>query len=235
MFNYAFNHEQFLLFLLKRLTLHQRHFFSPFMHSPGNQTHSPWHCLSRSTDVAMGMLKINRKHLILIPFRQNSIKFQPFVLVYIYFLFHRIWNLQKILLKITRFHYKILSKHMSAKMKLLCSAWRNLITSVSCSSVTVQEIQSHLEQGHVAIVLVNAVVLVCELCSTPVKYCCFLPVGQKCFCRKPDYQGHFVVVCGFNRNTGSIFYNNPAYSDRMYWEVWISLNTTFAFETDESF
>ncbi|XP_051525389.1 protein GUCD1-like isoform X1 [Myxocyprinus asiaticus] len=86
---------------------------------------------------------------------------------------------------------------------------------VEKNSVTVQEIQSHLEQGNVAIVLVNAVVLVCELCSTPVKYCCFLPVGQKCFCRKPDYQGHFVVVCGFNRKTGSIFYNNPAYSDRV--------------------
>lgn len=83
-----------------------------------------------------------------------------------------------------------------------------------CSSVTVQEIQSHLEHGHVAIVLVNAVVLTCELCSSPVKYCCFLPVGQKCFCRKPEYQGHFVVVCGFNTTTGCIFYNNPAYSDR---------------------
>ncbi|XP_026176812.1 protein GUCD1 isoform X1 [Mastacembelus armatus] len=86
---------------------------------------------------------------------------------------------------------------------------------VSKCSVTVQEIQSHLEQGHVAIVLVNAVVLTCELCSSPVKYCCFLPVGQKCFCRKPEYQGHFVVVCGFNRTTGCIFYNNPAYSDRV--------------------
>lgn len=86
-----------------------------------------------------------------------------------------------------------------------------------CSSVTVQEILSHLDQGHVAIVLVNAVVLVCELCSTPVKYCCFLPVGQKCFCRNPEYQGHFVVVCGFNRTTGSIYYNNPAYSDRKYY------------------
>lgn len=86
----------------------------------------------------------------------------------------------------------------------------------SHSSVAVQEIQAHLEQGHVAIVLVNAVVLTCELCSLPVKYCCFLPVGQKCFCRKPDYQGHFVVVCGYNRTSGSVFYNNPAYSDREY-------------------
>lgn len=84
------------------------------------------------------------------------------------------------------------------------------------SAVSVQEIQSHLEQGHIAIVLVNAVVLTCELCSSPVKYCCFMPVGQKCFCRKPEYQGHFIVLCGFNKTTGSIYYNNPAYSDREY-------------------
>lgn len=84
------------------------------------------------------------------------------------------------------------------------------------SSVSVPEIQAHLEQGHVAIVLVNAVVLKCELCSSPVKYCCFLPVGQKCFCRKPEYQGHFIVLCGFNKSTGSIYYNNPAYFDREY-------------------
>ena len=85
---------------------------------------------------------------------------------------------------------------------------------VCVSSVSVQELQSHVSQGHVAIVLVNAVLLVCELCSSPVKYCCFLPVGQKCFCKKPDYQGHFVVVCGFNHTAGSVFYNNPAFSDR---------------------
>lgn len=84
------------------------------------------------------------------------------------------------------------------------------------SYVSVQEIQAHLEQGHVAIVLVNAVVLKCEDCSSPVKYCCFLPVGQKCFCRKPEYQGHFIVLCGFNKTTGFIYYNNPAYFDRKY-------------------
>ncbi|KAL4609578.1 protein GUCD1 [Arapaima gigas] len=86
---------------------------------------------------------------------------------------------------------------------------------VNKCSVTIQEIQAHLVQGHVAIVLVNAVVLSCELCSVPVKYCCFLPAGQQCFCRRPEYQGHFIVVCGFNRATSSIFYNNPAYSDRV--------------------
>ncbi|XP_043851373.1 protein GUCD1 isoform X2 [Dromiciops gliroides] len=49
----------------------------------------------------------------------------------------------------------------------------------------------------------------------PVKYCCFLPMGQKCFCRGPEYQGHFIVLCGYNRASESIFYNNPAYADRM--------------------
>ncbi|XP_078237862.1 protein GUCD1 isoform X2 [Pogona vitticeps] len=82
------------------------------------------------------------------------------------------------------------------------------------STVTIQDIQEHLSRGHPAIVLVNAVLLLCDLCSSPVRYCCFLPMGQKCFCRSPDYQGHFVVLCGYNKASGSIYYNNPAYADR---------------------
>uniref|UniRef100_A0A8I3WTK5 Guanylyl cyclase domain containing 1 n=1 Tax=Callithrix jacchus TaxID=9483 RepID=A0A8I3WTK5_CALJA len=82
-------------------------------------------------------------------------------------------------------------------------------------TVSVQDIQAHLAQGHVAIVLVNSGVLHCDLCSSPVKYCCFAPSGHRCFCRTPDYQGHFIVLRGYNRATGCIFYNNPAYADRM--------------------
>lgn len=76
----------------------------------GIKPHSPWHCLLCSTDGATGMLKINRKHLILIPFRQNSIKFQPFVLVFIYFQFYRIWNLQEFK---TRFYQSICQLKLS--------------------------------------------------------------------------------------------------------------------------
>lgn len=82
------------------------------------------------------------------------------------------------------------------------------------STVSVQDIQAHLAQGHVAIVLVNSGVLHCDLCSSPAKYCCFAPRGHRCFCRTPDYQGHFIVLRGYNRATSSIFYNNPAYADR---------------------
>lgn len=87
---------------------------------------------------------------------------------------------------------------------------------VKKSSVCVEELQRHLSQGHVAIVLVNAVLLVCESCSTAVKYCCFLSPGQPCFCKRPaHYQGHFVLLCGFNRNTHTFYYNNPAFADRV--------------------
>lgn len=82
------------------------------------------------------------------------------------------------------------------------------------STVSIQDIQAHLAQGHVAIVLVNSGVLHCELCSSPAKYCCFAPRGHRCFCRTPDYQGHFIVLRGYSRATGSIFYNNPAFADR---------------------
>ncbi|KAM9194198.1 protein GUCD1 isoform 1-T1 [Dugong dugon] len=82
-------------------------------------------------------------------------------------------------------------------------------------TVSMQDIQAHLAQGHVAIVLVNSGVLHCDLCSSPVKYCCFAPRGHRCFCRTPDYQGHFIVLRGYNRAAGCIFYNNPAYADRM--------------------
>ncbi|XP_062887758.1 protein GUCD1 [Mobula hypostoma] len=98
--------------------------------------------------------------------------------------------------------------------QLFAGAAANCV-KVEKRSVTIQEIEEHLAQGHVVVVLVNAVLLVCDLCSAPLKFCCLLPIGQKCFCRKPDYQGHFIVVCGYNRNSGCIFYNNPAYSDRV--------------------
>ena len=77
-----------------------------------------------------------------------------------------------------------------------------------------QDIQAHLAQGHVAIVLVNSGVLRCDACSRPPSHCCFTPRGPRCLCRSPDYQGHFIVLRGYSRAAGCIFYNNPAYADR---------------------
>ncbi|XP_042780189.1 protein GUCD1-like isoform X1 [Panthera leo] len=82
-------------------------------------------------------------------------------------------------------------------------------------TVSVQDIQEHLAQGHVAIVLVNSGVLHCDLGSGPVAYRCFAPSGRRCFCRTPDHQGRFTVLPGYNRATGCLFYNNPACADQM--------------------
>ncbi|XP_057600590.1 protein GUCD1 isoform X2 [Hippopotamus amphibius kiboko] len=82
-------------------------------------------------------------------------------------------------------------------------------------TVSVQDVQAHLAQGHVAIVLVNSGLLRCDLCSGPVKCCCFAPRGRRCSCRSPAYQGHFIVLRGYSRPASCIFYNNPAYADRM--------------------
>ncbi|XP_078451362.1 protein GUCD1 isoform X2 [Lampetra planeri] len=49
--------------------------------------------------------------------------------------------------------------------------------------------------------------------------CCCLPaLGAGCcvLCqRRQEYQGHFVTLCGYSRSARAIFYNNPAFSDRM--------------------
>ncbi|XP_024619499.1 protein GUCD1 isoform X4 [Neophocaena asiaeorientalis asiaeorientalis] len=56
---------------------------------------------------------------------------------------------------------------------------------------------------------VNQLFAQAKACKVLVEKC-----GHRCFCRTPDYQGHFIVLRGYNRATGCIFYNNPAYADR---------------------
>ncbi|XP_008248391.2 protein GUCD1 isoform X4 [Oryctolagus cuniculus] len=57
---------------------------------------------------------------------------------------------------------------------------------------------------------VNQLFAQAKACKVLVEKC-----GHRCFCRTPDYQGHFIVLRGYSRATSCIFYNNPAYADRM--------------------
>uniref|UniRef100_S4RP98 Guanylyl cyclase domain containing 1 n=1 Tax=Petromyzon marinus TaxID=7757 RepID=S4RP98_PETMA len=86
-------------------------------------------------------------------------------------------------------------------------------------SVSVGEVERHLAGGHIAIVLTDASVLSCDLCPPCCCCCCCLPaLGADCcvLCqRRQEYQGHFVTLCGYSRSARAIFYNNPAFSDRM--------------------
>uniref|UniRef100_UPI00358E844A protein GUCD1 isoform X5 n=1 Tax=Myxine glutinosa TaxID=7769 RepID=UPI00358E844A len=83
-------------------------------------------------------------------------------------------------------------------------------------AVSMSEVETHLAAGNVAIVLTDATILRCELCSPPaVSYCCFgSALPSRYPCHKHQYQGHFVTVCGYSHPDGSVFYNNPT-CDRM--------------------
>nr|XP_031530566.1 protein GUCD1 isoform X4 [Vicugna pacos] len=62
---------------------------------------------------------------------------------------------------------------------------------------------------------VNQLFAQAKACKVLVEKC-----GHRCFCRTPDYQGHFIVLRGYNRATGCIFYNNPAYADTKQPPTW---------------
>ncbi|XP_064612727.1 protein GUCD1-like [Liolophura sinensis] len=73
-------------------------------------------------------------------------------------------------------------------------------------SVSTEDIFKHLLSSNLLIVLVDWEHLECVWCD--MKICPSL----NCFkCCGGSYQGHFIVVCGFDRDHGHIYYKNPSY------------------------
>ncbi|KAB7506917.1 Protein GUCD1 [Armadillidium nasatum] len=82
---------------------------------------------------------------------------------------------------------------------------------VEKGSVVIFEIISHLSNGGPVIVLVNANLLICDLCHRngyELKSCLSCTSS-------PPYQGHYIVLVGFNYSLGKIFYRNPGFKDRI--------------------
>ncbi|KAL4224092.1 guanylyl cyclase domain-containing protein 1 [Mactra antiquata] len=78
-------------------------------------------------------------------------------------------------------------------------------------SVTKEEIMSHIEAGNICIVLVDWNGLECTWCD---KTRCQSRLCFSCFNKCcGGYQGHYVVVCGFDRKKKKIFYKNPSYDE----------------------
>jgi Guanylylate cyclase len=69
----------------------------------------------------------------------------------------------------------------------------------------------HLTRSGPIILLVNAHLLICDLCKTnklsKELLSCF-PVNRN------KYAGHYVIMCGFNLTAGKFLYRNPACDDR---------------------
>ncbi|KAI4455101.1 guanylyl cyclase domain containing protein 1 gucd1 [Holotrichia oblita] len=78
------------------------------------------------------------------------------------------------------------------------------------ASVSANFIIGHLKDGPV-ILLTNAKLLNCERCklnkiSTELRKCLPWPV---------PYQGHYIVICGYNSIMQKIYYRNPSFHNRL--------------------
>lgn len=78
-------------------------------------------------------------------------------------------------------------------------------------SVSREEIVSHIETGNVCIVLVDWNNLECIWCD---RLKCHTGV-LRCFSTRccGGYQGHYIVVCGYDKKKKRIFYKNPSYDE----------------------
>ncbi|XP_013780038.1 protein GUCD1-like isoform X2 [Limulus polyphemus] len=89
-------------------------------------------------------------------------------------------------------------------------AYENYV-QVQQRSVDIKEILDHLRNGFPAIVLVNANELACDVCASSKCWREWLTCCQLL----PSYQGHYIVVCGFQQRGSRILYRNPANSNRV--------------------
>jgi hypothetical protein len=81
--------------------------------------------------------------------------------------------------------------------------------AIERASVPLQRILDHLVDGP-AIVLTNARLLSCDVCklnkiSTELRKCIPWPT---------PYQGHYVVLCGYELAARKVYYRNPSFADR---------------------
>lgn len=86
-----------------------------------------------------------------------------------------------------------------------------LNVSVEKRPVSLDEIKDHLLHQNVAIVLVDCNLLHCLHCrNVRSAIGCAGGCLGKCIAKINSYQGHFIVICGYNAADRVIYYKNPA-------------------------
>nr|CAH7748977.1 unnamed protein product [Callosobruchus chinensis] len=78
------------------------------------------------------------------------------------------------------------------------------------ASLTINDILSHLVNGPI-IILTNAKILSCDVC----KFNKISAELRKCIPWPTSYQGHYVVLCGYDIHTRKVFYRNPSFGDHV--------------------
>lgn len=85
---------------------------------------------------------------------------------------------------------------------------------VKRGSVSFSVILDHLVHGPV-IILTNARLLNCDVCklnkiSTELRKCIPWPT---------PYQGHYIVICGYEAVNRKVYYRNPSFADREFKQI----------------
>lgn len=118
------------------------------------------------------------------------------------------------------FYKRVLNRDEQRVNQRFETAQKNGI-NVKKGSLDIGSVLEHLVYGPV-IVLTNAKLLNCEQCK--LKKVAF-DLKSNCFPRSLPYQGHFVVLCGYNLERKKIFYRNPSLSDRKWFLFYFFLIT----------
>lgn len=107
------------------------------------------------------------------------------------------------------FYHHILNKDETrVNLKFQDAASNNIV--IKKASVPILHMLEHLVNGPV-IILTNARLLCCDICKLN-KISSEL---RKCLPWPTTYQGHYVVLCGFDMGTQKVFYRNPSFGDHV--------------------
>lgn len=108
------------------------------------------------------------------------------------------------------FYDKVITKD-SQRVNNRFSNAQKLGMHIEQRSVATDEIINHVSEVGPVIVLTNANQLFCSRCS-PVSYACYNSCLRSC---SASYQGHYILVVGFNRDTKEVTYRNPTFRNKV--------------------
>ncbi|XP_049824454.1 protein GUCD1 isoform X2 [Aethina tumida] len=96
-------------------------------------------------------------------------------------------------------------------------------------SLSINYVLRQLMQGP-AIVLTNAQLIYCDRC----KFNKIKTELRKCIPFTPSYQGHYIVLCGYDVKLGRVYYRNPSFNDHVCIMPILNLQESWkSFGTDE--
>uniref|UniRef100_A0AAR5PSI0 Protein GUCD1 n=1 Tax=Dendroctonus ponderosae TaxID=77166 RepID=A0AAR5PSI0_DENPD len=108
------------------------------------------------------------------------------------------------------FYHQILTKDENRVKVKFRDASKNKIP-VRKASISILHIIEQLLNGPI-IILTNARLLYCDICKSN-KISNEL---RKCLPWPTTYQGHYIVLCGYDIERQRVFYRNPSFGDRKY-------------------